>query len=168
MFFCNIFFFPGDYCYKQLEIIGSADFLIIMSNCTSCDIIYCQLWYFLFLIKSAKLANSGCFVFFLNFIASWTTSSFPLLLKVFQTLRLLQIQCSFQYTCFRSNVLFLTSDNEFSGIIYSLFKGRQNIFQTIFSNKFVIQCATRSWKIGWQKQKLCPQIFLNREFSIEK
>ena len=41
------------------------------------------------------------------------------------------------------NVLFLTSDNEFSGIIYSLFRGRQNIFLTIFSTKFVVKCATK-------------------------
>ena len=31
------------------------------------------------------------------------------------------------------NVMFLTSDNEFSGIIYRLFRGMQNIFLTIFS-----------------------------------
>ena len=30
-----------------------------------------------------------------------------------------------------TNVLFLTSDSEFSGILYSLFKGRQTIFLTI-------------------------------------
>ena len=31
------------------------------------------------------------------------------------------------------NVLYLISDNEFSGIIYSLFRGRQNITLIIFS-----------------------------------
>ena len=67
-----------------------------------------------------------------------------------------------------TNVLFLTSDNEFSGIIYSLFRGRQTIFLTIFSTKFVVKCATKIFKIGSQKQKLCPKIFLNREFSTEK
>ena len=47
-----------------------------------------------------------------------------------------------------SNVLFLTSDNEFSGIIYSLFRGKQNIFLIIFSTKFVVKCATKILKIG--------------------
>ena len=45
------------------------------------------------------------------------------------------------------NVLFLTSDNEFSGIMYCLFRGRQNIFPTVFSTKFV-KCATKLLKIG--------------------
>ena len=67
-----------------------------------------------------------------------------------------------------TNVLFLTSDNEFLGIIYSLFRGTQNIFLTIFSTKFVVKCATKILKFSWQKQRLCPKIFLNREFSIEK
>ena len=44
-------------------------------------------------------------------------------------------------------MLFLMSDNEFSGIIYSLFRGRQNIFLTIFSTKFVIKCATEILKV---------------------
>ena len=43
---------------------------------------------------------------------------------------------------------FLTSSNEFSGIIYSLFRERQNIFLTIFSTKFVVKCATKILKIG--------------------
>ena len=38
---------------------------------------------------------------------------------------------------FRPNVLFLTFDNEFLGVMYSLFGGRQNIFLAIFSTKFV-------------------------------
>ena len=46
------------------------------------------------------------------------------------------------------NVLFLTVDNEFSGIMYSLFGGRQNIFLTIFSNKFVIKCSAVVLKSG--------------------
>ena len=46
------------------------------------------------------------------------------------------------------NVMFLTSDNEFSGIIYGLFRGRQNIFLTIFSTKFVVKCATKILKIS--------------------
>ena len=38
-----------------------------------------------------------------------------------------------------SNVLlFFTSKNEILEIFYSLFRGRQNIFLTIFSTKFVI------------------------------
>ena len=57
----------------------------------------------------------------------------------------------FRFLCLRSsqhnlghvesvstNVLFLTSDNELLGIIYNLFRGRQNIFLTIFSTKFVV------------------------------
>ena len=39
------------------------------------------------------------------------------------------------------NVLFLTSDNEFSGIFYSLFRVRHNIFLIIFSIKSVVKCA---------------------------
>ena len=48
------------------------------------------------------------------------------------------------YTRYFSNVLFLTCDNEFSGKIYSIFRGRQNIFLTIFSTKFVVKCATKN------------------------
>ena len=44
--------------------------------------------------------------------------------------------------------VFLMSENEFSGIIYSLFRGGQNIFLTIFSIKFVVKCATKIFKIG--------------------
>ena len=46
------------------------------------------------------------------------------------------------------NVLFLMSDNGFSGIIYRLFRGRQTIFLTIFSTKFVVKCATKILNIG--------------------
>ena len=45
-------------------------------------------------------------------------------------------------------MLFLTSDNEFLGIIYSLFRGRQNIFLTRFSTKFVVKCATKILQVG--------------------
>ena len=41
------------------------------------------------------------------------------------------IACATIYVC----------NNEFSGIIYSLLSGRQNIFLTIFSTKFVVKCA---------------------------
>ena len=44
-------------------------------------------------------------------------------------------------------MLFLSFDNEFSGIMYSLFGGRQNIFLTIFIIKFVIKCAAKILKI---------------------
>ena len=55
-------------------------------------------------------------------------------------------------------MLFLTSDNEFSEITYSLFGGRQNIFLTIFSNKFVIKCAAKHFtesgkSLIWHKKK---------------
>ena len=45
-------------------------------------------------------------------------------------------------------VLLLTSENDISRIIYSLFKGRQNIFLTLSSTKFVLKCATKILKIG--------------------
>ena len=47
-----------------------------------------------------------------------------------------------------AKLLFLTSENEISWIIYSLFSGRQNIFLTIFSAKFAVKCATKKLKIG--------------------
>ena len=59
----------------------------------------------------------------------------------------------------KPNVLFLTSDNEFSGIIYSLCRGRQNIFLRIFSTKFVVKCTTKILRLGRQKQKVRPKIF---------
>ena len=111
------------------------------------------------------------------------------------------------------NVLVLTSENAVSGIIYSLLRGRQNIFLTLFVVKCrvltrslkigvkmlptekvrvllhvyfsietwkkvgvntqnlqlmkTLKCATKTLKISGQIQKLCPKIFLNREFSIE-
>ena len=46
------------------------------------------------------------------------------------------------------NVLFLTSENEISRIIYSLFRDRQIVFIIIFSTKFVVKCATNILKIG--------------------
>ena len=45
-------------------------------------------------------------------------------------------------------VLFFTSENEIPGIIYSLFRGRQNISLTILSTKFVVKCETKILKIG--------------------
>ena len=42
-----------------------------------------------------------------------------------------------------TNVLFLTSENEISGIIYRLFRGKQNIFLIIFNTKFVLKCAAK-------------------------
>ena len=43
----------------------------------------------------------------------------------------------------KTNVLFLTADNEFSWVMYSLFGGRQNIFLTVFSTKFFVKCAAK-------------------------
>ena len=57
-------------------------------------------------------------------------------------------QCDLKANVPVSNVLFLTFINEFSGIMYSLFGGRQNIFLKIFSTKFVVKCAAKSLKIG--------------------
>ena len=48
----------------------------------------------------------------------------------------------------RCRAVFLMSDNEFSGIIYSLLRGRQTIFLTIFNTKFIVKCATKILKIG--------------------
>ena len=45
-------------------------------------------------------------------------------------------------------VLILQSENEFSEIIYSFFRGRQNIFLIIFSTEFVVICAAKILKIG--------------------
>ena len=45
-------------------------------------------------------------------------------------------------------MLFLTLENEISVIVYSLFRGRQNIFLTIFSTKFVVKYPTKVLKIG--------------------
>ena len=47
-----------------------------------------------------------------------------------------------------SSVLFLAFDNEFLGIMYSLFGSRQNIFLTVFSTQFVVKCAAKILKIG--------------------
>ena len=44
-------------------------------------------------------------------------------------------------------MLFLTFDNEFSGIMHSLFGGIQNSFLTIFSTKFFVKCAAKILKI---------------------
>ena len=47
-----------------------------------------------------------------------------------------------------SFLMIVTSENETLGIIYSLFRGKQNIFLTIFSSKFVVKCATKTLKIS--------------------
>ena len=73
-----------------------------------------------------------------------------------------------KFPCFDldTNGLFLTS--EFSGIIYSLFRGWQNVFLTIFSTKFVITCATKVLKNQLTKTKVMSKNIFNKEFSIEK
>ena len=43
-------------------------------------------------------------------------------------------------------MLLLTSENEISMIIYSLFRGRQKIFTIIFRTKFVVKCATKNFE----------------------
>ena len=65
-------------------------------------------------------------------------------------------------------MLFLTFGNEFSGIMYSLYGGRQNIFLTIFGTKFVVKCAAKNLKIGQQIKILCPKIILNRDFALAR
>ena len=37
-------------------------------------------------------------------------------------------------------MLFVTTENEISWIIYSLFRGKQTIYLTLFSTKFVVKC----------------------------
>ena len=54
---------------------------------------------------------------------------------------------NFHYSYSYSNVLFLTSENEISGLIYSLFRGRQNIFLPIVRSK-VVKCAANILKVG--------------------
>ena len=49
---------------------------------------------------------------------------------------------------FTANVLFLTSENEISGIIYCLFRDKQNIFLPIVRSKIVAKCAAKILKIG--------------------
>ena len=68
----------------------------------------------------------------------------------------------------KNNVLFLSFDNEFSGIMYSLFGGKQNIFLTIFSTKFVVKCAAKILKIVQQIKILCPKLILNRDFKLAR
>ena len=67
-----------------------------------------------------------------------------------------------------TNVLFLNFDNEFFGIMYSLFGGRQNIFLTIFITKFVVKCAANILKIGEQMKILCPKLILNSDFALAR
>ena len=42
-----------------------------------------------------------------------------------------------------TTVLILRFENEFWGIIYSFFTGMQNIFFTVFNNKFVVKCPVK-------------------------
>ena len=65
-------------------------------------------------------------------------------------------------------MLFLTFDHEFSGIMYSLFGGRQTNFLTIFCTKFVVKCTAKSLKIGKQIKMLCPKLILNRDFALTR
>ena len=108
-----------------------------------------------------KNHNSCIYTFWV--MPLWTLS----ITKSFPLYNLKTVQGFFMELHTNTNVLFLTSDNEFSGIIYSLFRGRLNIFLTIFSTKFVVKCATKILKIGWQKQVMSKNIF-EQEFSIEK
>ena len=68
---------------------------------------------------------------------------------IFNTQLVVTLVMTFDILINRStHVLFLKSDNEFSGISYILFRSRQNIFITIFGTKFVVKCATKILKIG--------------------
>ena len=47
-----------------------------------------------------------------------------------------------------SKVLFMNSEDKFSGIIHRLFRGTQNIFKLYFSIEIVVKCATKILNIG--------------------
>ena len=66
------------------------------------------------------------------------------------------------------NVLFLTFDNEFSGIMYSLFGGRQTMFLTMFSNKFVVKCVAKKFKNRLTNKDFMPKINFEYGFCIGK
>ena len=51
-------------------------------------------------------------------------------------------------TVLLANVLFFTSEIEISGIVYSSFRDRQNIFLKIFSTEFAVKYATETLKIS--------------------
>ena len=55
-------------------------------------------------------------------------------------------------------MLFLTFDNEFSGIMYSLFGGRLTTYLTIFSTKFVIKCAAKNVENRLTNKDFMPNI----------
>ena len=65
-------------------------------------------------------------------------------------------------------MLFLNFDNEFSGIMYSLFGGRQNSSPTLFSTKFIVKSTAKILKIGYQIKILYPKLILNREFALAR
>ena len=94
----------------------------------------------MFILFRLLILFSICFIFclfvsyFLVFkVGEWLYIANVILLKLFPTLN-------------KVNVLFLTSDNEFSRIMYSLFGGRQNIFLIVFSSKCVVKCAAKILK----------------------
>ena len=47
-------------------------------------------------------------------------------------------------------------------------EGRQNIFSTIFDTKFVVICATKILKIGYEIKILCPNFIFKKGFCIGK
>ena len=66
-------------------------------------------------------------------------------------------------------MLFLTSDYEFLRIMYPLFEGRQNIFLTIFSTKFVVKYPAKLFKIDKEIKILCLKLLiLNRDFALAR
>ena len=70
-----------------------------------------------------------------------------------------------------SNGLFLIFDKEFSGMMYSLFRGRQNIFLTIFSTKFVVKWPAKKKKKNenrLRKKDFMPKINFEYGFCIGK
>ena len=55
-------------------------------------------------------------------------------------------------------MLFLTVDNEFSVIMYSLFGSRQNIFLTIFSTKFCRTMCSKKFENRLTNKNFMPKI----------
>ena len=114
--------------------------------------------------KSTSSANFIFFVWILRISRRPVASGIP----ISTSLSNRPGKCNSKVSNTETNVLYLTFDNEFSGIMYSLFGGRQNIFLTIFSTKFVVKCAAKILKIGWQIKILCPKLFLNRDFALAR
>ena len=107
------------------------------------------------LVDTSFLANGTIFIYFFILQASQYFCNVSIIVHPDSTSRLhfvftegSSLFVNVPFMDLRINVLFVRSDNEFSRDIYSLFRGRQNIFLTLFRTKFVIKCAIKILKIG--------------------